>query len=153
MGRIAQVVTGEFGLVGLNGIDFIAHNGTPYPLEVNPRYSASMELLERATGSSMFDIHARACQGELPPEPSPITKIEGKAVVFARCNFIIGDTERWSQRGEIADVPRSGTAFRKGHPICTIFGRAFDPTTCLDKLVRQATAVYRHTKIGTGRAA
>ena len=151
MGRIVRAVTGEFGLVGLNGIDFIARNGTPYPIEVNPRYSASMELLERATGRSMFEIHARACRGELPPEPSPVSRIEGKAIVFARRNYIIGDTNKWSHR--FADVPRPGTAFSRGHPICTVFARGLDPATCLDRLVRRATTVYRHMKVRAGRAA
>src|SRR5439155_349024 len=51
-GRIATAVTREFGLVGVNGIDFVARGGVPYPLEVNPRYTASLELVERAHGLS-----------------------------------------------------------------------------------------------------
>src|SRR5688500_14607466 len=46
--ELAAAVVTEFGLVGLNGIDFIAQGGVVYPIEVNPRYSASMELLERS---------------------------------------------------------------------------------------------------------
>ena len=56
---LAHAVTEEFGLVGLNGLDFIAHDGIPYPIEVNPRYSASMELVERAA-RSRYSIRTRA---------------------------------------------------------------------------------------------
>ena len=64
--RLAGAVTEAFGLVGVNGIDFIARDGVPWPIEVNPRYTASMELVERAHGVSVFALHARACAGELP---------------------------------------------------------------------------------------
>ena len=64
---IARAVAKEFELVGVNGIDFIAADGVPYPIEVNPRWCASMELVERAYGVSMFGLHAAACTaGTLP---------------------------------------------------------------------------------------
>ena len=58
---LTRVVTEEFGLVGVNGIDFVARDGVPYALEVNPRWSASLELVERAYGFSVFGAHAEAC--------------------------------------------------------------------------------------------
>ena len=45
--RLARAVSEDFGLVGVNGIDFIARHGVPWAIEVNPRWSASMELVER----------------------------------------------------------------------------------------------------------
>ena len=83
-GEVAAAVTREFHLVGLNGIDFVAHRGIPYPIEVNPRFSASMELIERAHGISMFQIHADACHGLLPAPPEQQSVLYGKAIVFAR---------------------------------------------------------------------
>ena len=58
---MADAVTRDFGLVGLNGIDFIARAGVPWPIEVNPRYSASMELLERRCGH----VALRTARGRL----------------------------------------------------------------------------------------
>ena len=64
---IATAVTASFGLVGVNGVDFIAAAGEAYPIEVNPRWSGSMELVERAYGLSVFGAHAAACtRAELP---------------------------------------------------------------------------------------
>ena len=57
---LANAVAEEFGLVGVNGVDFVAHGGAPYAIEVNPRWSASMELAERA----VRDLGVRgACAG------------------------------------------------------------------------------------------
>jgi predicted ATP-grasp superfamily ATP-dependent carboligase len=151
--RMAGVVASEFGLVGLNGIDFIARNGVPFPLEVNPRFSASMELVERSRGLSMFQVHVRACAGELPPELDPCSAVEGKAIVFARRQVRLGNTDSWSQNRAFADVPEPGTLFAAGNPMCTVFARAPDSATCLRRLVRQAGVVYRHVKVSTGRAA
>jgi uncharacterized protein len=151
--RMAGVVAREFGLVGLNGIDFVARNGVPYPLEVNPRYSASMELVERGRGLSMFDVHARACAGELPPELVPYSTVEGKAIVFARREMTVANTHPWSENLDFADVPEPGTLFAAGNPICTVFARGADSGTCLRRLVRQAGIVYRHARAPAGRAA
>ena len=139
---LAEAVTEEFGLVGLNGLDFIAHDGVPYPIEVNPRYSASMELVERSSGLSLFDVHARACGGVLPAEPRPRRVVAGKAVVFARRPVRVGDTREWPSRG-VADVPHPGEAISRGHPICTVFAEGRDAEECHGRLVKQADRIYR----------
>src|SRR5213593_1903113 len=58
---LAAVAAEEFQVVGINGIDFIARQGIPHVLEINPRWSASVELAERAYGFSAFSAHAAAC--------------------------------------------------------------------------------------------
>lgn len=141
--RLAAVLTEDVGLVGLNGIDFIARRGVPYPIEVNPRYSASMELIERAHGLSMFQTHAEACQGRLPTSPPPPAAVEGKAIVFARYDVTLGSTRPWLQHEAIADVPHSGEQIRRGHPICTVFARAGNAAACYKLLTRRAAEVYR----------
>jgi uncharacterized protein len=150
---MASAVTREFGLVGLNGIDFIARKGVPYPIEVNPRYSASMELLERAHGLSMFEVHVRACQGTLPSEIEARSGIEGKAIVFARREVILGSTEAWVGHRSFGDVPHAGERIPGGRPICTVFAGGPDQATCLRRLVRQAGVVYRRVKARARRAA
>ena len=150
---LAGDVTREFGLVGLNGIDFIARNGVPYPIEVNPRYSASMELLERVHGVSMFELHAQACSGALPSELEVHSGIEGKAIVFARRDVILGNTEAWVGRQSFGDVPHPGERIPCGRPICTVFARGSDQATCLRRLVRQARVVYRQVRTRARRAA
>jgi uncharacterized protein len=145
--RLAAAVTEECGLVGVNGLDFVTRGGVPYPIEVNPRYTASMELVERAYGVSIFELHARACEGELrgfrasATARSPTTI--GKAILYARQRVIPRDTEAWLARDDIRDVPIAGEPIAAGHPICTIFARGRDPVTCYAALVDRARRLYR----------
>jgi predicted ATP-grasp superfamily ATP-dependent carboligase len=150
---LASDLTREFGLVGLNGIDFIARKGVPYPIEVNPRYSASMELLERDHGLSLFEVHVQACRGTLPSVLETHSGIEGKAIVFARRDVILGDTEAWVGRQSFGDVPHPGEPVSCGRPICTVFARGSGQATCLRRLVRQARVVYRRVRARARRAA
>ncbi|HEU4682715.1 MAG TPA: ATP-grasp domain-containing protein, partial [Gemmatimonadales bacterium] len=92
---LASSVTREFGLVGLNGIDFMAREGVPYPIEVNPRFSGSMELVERIHDLPMFELHVRACNQALPMAAPLGGGVEGKAIVFARRDVRLGDTRGW----------------------------------------------------------
>jgi len=142
-GNLASAVTEEFGLVGLNGVDFIARNGVPYPIEVNPRYSASMELVERAQGLSIFEMHAEACHGTLPPVPIGQVAVQGKAIVFARRNVALGDTRPWLENGWFADIPYPGERIGRGRPICTVFATGRNAAACHRSLVRRAAGVYR----------
>src|SRR5262249_12482523 len=49
---IGEVLAPECGLRGLFGVDCIVHDGVPWPVEVNPRYTASVEVVEWQTGRS-----------------------------------------------------------------------------------------------------
>jgi predicted ATP-grasp superfamily ATP-dependent carboligase len=139
---LAEAVTEEFGLIGLNGVDFIARDGVPYPIEVNPRYAASMELVERTADVSLFEFHARACAGALPAEPPGGRSVAGKAIVFARRTVTLGDTRDWPSRG-IADVPHPGETITQGRPICTVFAEGRTAEECLIRLRTQAKRIYR----------
>ncbi len=63
--RIAAVgaaLNGMPGLLGLFGVDFVmGDDDVPWPVEINPRYTAAVEALELATGCSLLDLHRRAC--------------------------------------------------------------------------------------------
>jgi predicted ATP-grasp superfamily ATP-dependent carboligase len=142
---LASAVTKEFTVRGLNGIDFMAAGGVPCPIEVNPRYSASMELLERSRSLSIFEVHERACRGTLP-KPLESAGVQGKAVVFARRNVVMGDTREWLEDKSVADIPQPGERILRGRPICTVFARGDDADSCYAGLVSRAAAVYRSTE-------
>lgn len=132
--KAAEAVVAAFGLRGVFGIDFMTRNGHVCVLEVNPRYTASMELVESAYGLSIFDLHVGACRGSLPVfdlsgrwRSGPA---HGKAILFARRACVLGDTRHWLAAG-IRDVPQPGTRFIAGAPVCTLFARAPSPGACL----------------------
>jgi uncharacterized protein len=161
---LAQAAAGEFGLVGVNGIDFISRHGVPAAVEVNPRWCASMELAERASGLSAFAAHAAACApGALPPfdllEAPPVRPAIGKAVVFARRDVIVGNTRAWlDERDEaggrtIRDIPHKGDAIPAGRPVCTVFATGADGAACYAALVRRAERVYADLDATSSRLA
>ena len=81
----------RFGLVGVNGLDVVIGRdpegvARPYLLEVNPRFSGSMELAELAFGVNVFSLHVEGLAGRLPQasagaEPDGFV---GKGIVYAQ---------------------------------------------------------------------
>ena len=143
---VARCVSSTFGLVGVNGIDFIARDRSVYPIEVNPRWCSSVEVAERAFGTTFFPFHVAACAGALPPFDCAAalerTDAVGKAIVYARQPVSVGDTSRWLDDLSVRDVPQSGERFRAGHPICSVFANAADSEACYRLLVGRAARVY-----------
>ena len=138
---IADVLTREYGLRGLNGFDFVLRGDRPVVLEVNPRYCASMELVERAGGRSVFDLHLAACRGELPDRVDETADVWGKAIVYATRTVAAPDTTGWLARG-VRDVPHPGEVIRAGHPICTVIASGSTRSACKAGL-RSETARIR----------
>lgn len=153
LNRVEEMVarlTRRFGLRGVNGIDFVV--GTepdgalrPYLVEVNPRYSASMELMERAYGLNVFSLHLEGLEGRLPRFSFAERLHEasfGKAIVYAKRSVTVGCTDRWMDLG-VRDVPSTGQRIEAGHPVCTVFAEGRDRNECFDGLLLQASARYR----------
>jgi predicted ATP-grasp superfamily ATP-dependent carboligase len=144
---LVDAVTKAFPLVGVGSIDFVAADGVLLPVEVNPRWSASMELVERARGISLFSLHAEACsRGALPQfdlrEPLPTSARHGKAIVFAPRDVVIRDVRGWLDDSNVRDVPRKGEHIAAGQPICTVFAVGSDDATCYAMLVERAEKIY-----------
>jgi len=150
---LCRVAAEEFSLVGVNGIDFIARDGVPYAIEVNPRWSASMELVERVHGFSVFGAHAAACAAGVLPEfdlvrVRPTAGAAGKAVVFARRDVVVGETRAWlagddaGTAATLRDIPHQGERIPAGRPVCTVFAAGRDAAACHAALVQRAELVY-----------
>jgi len=144
--RLATLVADEFGLVGVNGVDFIAHAGEAYPIEVNPRWCASLEVVEEAYGISMFEAHASACDAARLPRFDMMRArqgtVAGKAIIFARDDVVIRETEPWLSDPTVRDVPHPGERIASGRPVCTVFATAADAARCYAALVSRAERVY-----------
>ena len=155
---LASAVTEAFGLVGVNGVDFVVRDGRPHAIEVNPRWCASMELVERAYGLSVFGAHAASCTtGALPAfdlrAARPVAPVVGKAVVYAREAAQAGDTRAWLADGDVRDVPRPGERIPRGAPVCTVFATGVDASACHAALVRKADGIFGALRAWTREAA
>ena len=143
---VCSRVAAAFGLRGLFGVDFIWDGERAWTIEVNPRPTASLEAIEAAYGTGVFDAHLRACADELPEiEPEPI-RAAGKAVLFATEDATAPDTERWLERG-VRDVPHPGERIAAGHPICTVVTTAATPEEALAGLEQEAARLRAELRV------
>ncbi|MEA3376875.1 MAG: ATP-grasp domain-containing protein [Chloroflexota bacterium] len=147
--RTVERLTRRFSLRGVNGIDLVVAQGPagrprPTLVEVNPRYTASMELVERAYGLSVFDLHVRACEGELPAfsleERLAEDRLYGKGIVYAEEDVVVPNTSAWRRQGR-RDVPFSREGIGAGHPICTVMAEGETREACWQALLAKADVV------------
>jgi predicted ATP-grasp superfamily ATP-dependent carboligase len=143
---LGRVIAGSFGLVGLFGIDLIVRDGWPLLIEVNPRYTASVEVLEWATGRSLLLEHLRASGWSSTLDTSNAPQgFVGKATLYSDRSF------RWPSAGDVppavpwefpdvADIPSPGTSFRPGEPVLTVFARGASVETCRSELASRLRA-------------
>lgn len=143
---MVRAATRAFGLMGVNGMDVIIRRGTPWPIELNPRWCASLELVERARGTPVFALHAAACTGgrlpawAAPPASRPAW---GKAVVYAMRPGQAPDLRAAARRGLVADLPAPGERLVERQPVCTVLAAAATPARCLALLRSRARRVRR----------
>jgi predicted ATP-grasp superfamily ATP-dependent carboligase len=142
-------LTQTFGLWGLNGLDFIWRRGQAWTLEVNPRPSASLELIQLAYGLPVFEAHVRAFRGALPDfelrQALDRGSAAGKAIFYAPHDLQVGDTSRWLAQG-IRDVPHPGEQIKHQHPVCTLLTTGPTPTACLRRLWSRAAKLKRELR-------
>lgn len=127
--RAVNDITKNTGLVGLNSLDFIINNDDMlFVLEVNPRPSASCELI--ANEQPVFKYHSDACHGSLPPEQTTINMTTSYLLhyLYAPQLLIIPENMVWPDHCH--DIPSAGTIVQENHPICTIVVEGDDNIDC-----------------------
>jgi predicted ATP-grasp superfamily ATP-dependent carboligase len=160
---LGEVLAGSFSLRGFFGIDFILTDDVPWPVEINPRYTAGIEVLERATGKDLFSCHRRvfapAPTGGPTPRRSPSSgrppgaHFCGKAILFAKVPLVFPPDGPWresltlawtgAQDPDYADIPHPHDRVGAGQPILTLFAHAAAEADCLEFLREKAQALDR----------
>lgn len=154
---IARRLTITFKLKGLNGVDFIFDGENCWVIEVNPRYSASMELFDLAYGTPLFKLHLMAARGrwreveqlagrlpirELLHRPGTIW---GKKVIYTGSTVMVNPLleGRFESEGDWAsrmcnlglrDLPFPGEIISAGNPVATALAAGEGRAACLSKL-------------------
>ncbi|MCE9555723.1 MAG: ATP-grasp domain-containing protein, partial [Planctomycetes bacterium] len=160
--RIGVCLAAEFQLVGLFGVDTVVNDVGVWPLEVNPRYPASAEVLERACGFSAIGLHVDACaRSRLPSSVTTVARcFAGKAIHFsAAAHRVPGQLLLWADhqnRGSlwpsVADVPELNGLLARGAPVLTVLAEGSDPQQVENSLRQQISAaeqLLHCTKSGT----
>jgi len=146
---IGECLVRQFGLSGLFGLDFILdQQGQIWLLEVNPRYTATMELLERQTGQSFMAKHTE-CYPEqnldLKANEAPTScEVFSKQIIYAPGamtapaihffdEFLVQDL-----CVEAADLPEEGLAITAGEPVCTLIARGTTENESIKRLQENA---------------
>lgn len=111
---ISVKVSKVFGVVGWNGIDFVAHK-EPVFIEINPRFQGTFDCIERSYNINLLDAHMKACEGELIEQPHP-SKTTIRMTLFAKERCMVND----DLRGIAVDVPLKNSIVEKGEPVTTI---------------------------------
>jgi uncharacterized protein len=155
--RLGNVLASWFRLRGLFGVDFILRDGVPWPVEVNPRYTASVEVLEYAAAVPALALHRQVFDPAAPPVPrvpKPAgSAVLGKAVLFARQALTFPADGPWTDvlrapgplvaAPAFADIPPAGERIAAGRPVLTFFARGDTPAACGDELRRTAADLDR----------
>jgi predicted ATP-grasp superfamily ATP-dependent carboligase len=137
------------GLVGLFGVDFQYAAGVAHVVEVNPRYPASAEVVEHATGSPVMTTHRIGCEHGRgvrklkAPRPG---RVVGKAVYYAPFPLTFPAAGPWDDDTPFdpwhlpafADVPEAGSRIDAGRPVLTFFAAGSSPAAVRARLQSRA---------------
>lgn len=149
--RLGNTLTREAQLRGLFGIDFILADDIPWLVELNPRYTASVEILERALGLALLAEHTSAFSNGTATVRERIASncIVGKQILFAASDLTVPNFEMTFESAEhtsesplIADIPALGSRIAAGWPICTVFAEAENSAVCRERLAARVQTVY-----------
>jgi predicted ATP-grasp superfamily ATP-dependent carboligase len=145
--KTGEVIGSGFGLRGLFGIDFLLEGDVAWPTEVNPRYTASVEVYEWVLGLPLLEWHGRACraydsrQGSkqvLEQFHAVLDRAEllrngwtgAKAIVYAPFSLCVPDlaglsrSPAFTSEGvQIADRPKCGSQVPEEAPVCTLIAK------------------------------
>jgi predicted ATP-grasp superfamily ATP-dependent carboligase len=150
-------LAGTFGLRGLFGCDFVDEGGQVRLTEVNPRYTASVEIYEHAYEVPLLELHLRACERFIEPDtggeqidtPHTARRIVGKFIAYAERAVRVPHLGELPGRDadspvpSLADIPAAGTFVDAGDPICTVLASAASEESCEEALDARLHGLWR----------
>lgn len=139
--RITEKISSHFGLKGSNGIDLvISKEGTPYVMEVNPRFQGTLECVERVLGMNLVKSHIDAClHDSLPILKEKTSNFCTRLVLYAPERIVAPDLTVFP---EVRDVPLSGAIIEKREPLCSIITAGKNRKLSFQKGKKLAQSIY-----------
>jgi predicted ATP-grasp superfamily ATP-dependent carboligase len=128
---LGRVAARAFSLRGWFGVDVVQRGAWPVPLEINPRFTASVEVLDRAR---------TARDGGGAP------RVHGKAVLYASRAYSFGGVAHphlaaGCAPAACADIPGPGTPIVRGQPLLTVLAAAASVPECRSRLLRDSRRI------------
>ncbi|MDD2472912.1 MULTISPECIES: ATP-grasp domain-containing protein [unclassified Methanoculleus] len=139
----AERIAAMSGCVGSVGVDFMAGE-KPWAIEINPRFQATLDTVEAATGTSVFAMHMDACRGVLPETRPKVGRVAIRRILFAERDMRL-DADLSALAPRIADIPWPGTEFEEGHALVSVYGCGKTEAEASVDLEKNIGAVRRMT--------
>jgi len=144
MCALAARAAAASGCVGSVGIDFMLGEDA-LAIELNPRFQATVDTVERALGVNLFRLHADACRGILPARPLRPRQYAVRQILFAPRTLTVRE-DLLPLVPRVADVPWPGTRIAEGDALISVFG--WGPTAAHALAMRDDTINRVHRAIG-----
>lgn len=158
LSAIGNVLANKFELRGWFGMDVVVNMEQVWLLEINPRFTSSMELLDGRSVPSLFETHLASF--DLIPidvlNPSTDEHSQAKRPVAAKATFFNGtnrdlfiDARKsdalWrlnqSAKSTVCDVPCPDWTAIPGSPVCSIRTEGDNESDVLNQLAQIKKAV------------
>jgi predicted ATP-grasp superfamily ATP-dependent carboligase len=118
--RCAERAAQENGCIGSIGVDFVLSEEI-WAIEINPRFQATLDTVEMATGCNLFSLHVGAFSGKMPEMRPATRRFAARAILFADHDVLLKkDLARFAP--SVADIPWPGTQFEEGNAMVSVFG-------------------------------
>jgi len=140
-GHLTEKIALHFGLNGSNGIDLvISKEGTPYVIEVNPRFQGSLECVERVLGINLVRAHINAClHGSLPSIKEKTSTFCTRLILYSPKRIITPDLTSFR---DVRDVPLPESVIEKGEPLCSIITEGKNRNFSFQNARKLAESIY-----------
>lgn len=147
LARLGDTLANRLQLNGLVGVDLIGEGMDWSVIEINPRYTASVEVLTKSRAVPCDRLFTGlGAPGEDSPGKAPRsdTKPVAKQIAYSLREVTVSKAfEQWGReecdRGRLADVPRGGVALASGDPVCTCFANAANALDASQEASRRVT--------------
>lgn len=143
--RYAELAAALSGCLGVLGIDFMVNDSAIYAIELNPRFVATLDTIESATGVNLVQLHIDACQGIIPDKRPVPFRYAMRRILFAdRPCEVCEDLSHLIPH--VADIPVPPASFEEGGAVISVYGNGPDVTSAelaLDTTIRLVTQYIR----------
>lgn len=145
------------GARGIVGVDLVLADERAWIIEINPRYTASVEILERYSGTSAVAAHVAACDPGLAMQPPAASaaatgQVYAKRILFASRDVQVSRAfHDWAMERSslelreclLADIPHAGEVILAGRPVLTVFGVGGVEADAIGELAQRVGEVER----------
>jgi hypothetical protein len=143
MRDMAEEIAAASECLGIIGVDFLVTDDMIVPIEVNPRFVATLDTIEQATGLNLVQVHINACKGVLPEKIPDSKQVCIRKILFAPCDLTIS-VDLSSLSPLVSDIPAPSSSFLAGEAVISVFGIGADEASAYDALDKTIIAVSQY---------